>query len=47
MAAYLANQIKLSRLDYLQAVTKCPQFKADIDLILISDGYAELVITED
>lgn len=34
MAAYLARQIKLGKLDYDAVVAKYPQYKAEIDAIL-------------
>ncbi|MDD5935545.1 MAG: hypothetical protein PUC65_08320 [Clostridiales bacterium] len=43
MAGYLAMRIEKGKLDYTAVVTKYPQFKADIDEILINDGYADLI----
>lgn len=34
MAKYLANRIKLGKLDYDDVIAKYPQFKAEIDEIL-------------
>lgn len=44
MAGYLAMRIKKGALDYKAVVTKYPQFKNDIDEILINDGYQHLII---
>jgi hypothetical protein len=44
MAAYLAMQIEKGKLDYKAVVTKFPQFKDDIDTILILDGYQDLIV---
>jgi hypothetical protein len=44
MAAYLALRIEKGALDYLAVVTKYPQFKDEIDEVLISDGYEYLII---
>jgi hypothetical protein len=44
MAAYLAMRIEMGKLDYTAVVTKYPQFKADIDEILINDGYQNLIV---
>jgi len=44
MAAYLAMRIEMGKLDYAAVVTKYPQFKADIDEILINDGYQNLIV---
>jgi len=43
MAAYLAMRIEKGRLDYSAVVSKYPQFKSDIDEILINDGYQDLI----
>ena len=44
MAAYFANQIIKRKLNYTQVVNKYPQFKEDIDLILIAEGYGDLIV---
>ena len=44
MEAYLASRIKLGKLDYLAVVTRYPQFKTDIDTILINDGFQDLIV---
>ena len=46
MAAYLALGIEEGRLDYLTVVTnpKLAQFKDDIDMILIADGFQHLIV---
>lgn len=44
MAGYLAMRIELGKLDYKAVVTKYPQFKIDIDEILINDGFQELIV---
>jgi len=44
MAAYLAMRIEAGKLDYTAVVTKYPQFKAEIDEILINDGYQNLIV---
>jgi len=44
MAAYLAMRIEAGKLDYAAVVAKYPQFKTDIDEILINDGYQNLIV---
>lgn len=44
MAKYLASQIKKGNLDYNKVVAKYPQFKADIDEILVNDGRQDLIV---
>ncbi len=44
MAAYLALRIEKGALDYKAVVTKYPQYKSDIDEILINDGYQHLIV---
>ncbi len=44
MAGYLAMRIEAGKLDYVAVVTRYPQFKADIDTILINDGFQELIV---
>ena len=44
MAGYLSMRIMLGKLDYLAVVTRYPQFKADIDTILINDGFQDLIV---
>ena len=44
MAVYLAMRIEAGKLDYVAVVTKYPQFKADIDLILVADGKQDLIV---
>lgn len=44
MAAYLAHRIEAGKLDYKAVTAKYPQFKEDIDTILVGDGY---VVNED
>lgn len=44
MAAYLAMRIESGKLDYAAVVAKYPQFKAEIDEILIADGYQNLIV---
>ena len=43
MAAYFAMRIEAGKLDYTAVVTKYPQFKSDIDEILIADGKQDLI----
>ena len=43
MAAYLANQILKGKLDYTLVVARYPQFKEDIDTILILEGEENLI----
>ncbi|SHN88243.1 hypothetical protein [Desulfitobacterium chlororespirans] len=43
MAAYFAMRIMLGKLDYVAVVSLYPQFKADIDAILVADGKQELI----
>ena len=44
MAGYLAMRIEAGKLDYLAVVTRYPQFKADIDIILVNDGFQDLIV---
>jgi hypothetical protein len=44
MATYLAMRIKEGKLDYTAVVTKYPQFKSDIDAILVADGFEHLIV---
>lgn len=44
MAKYLALRIEKGALDYTEVVTKYPQFKEEIDQILIADGYGHLIV---
>lgn len=44
MAAYLALRIEQGMLDYALVVGKYPQFKEDIDEILIADGKQDLIV---
>jgi len=46
MAGYLAMRIELGKLDYTAVVTKYPQFKAEIDEILINDGMHKLIVEQ-
>lgn len=43
MAAYLAKQLELGKLDYATVVEKYPQFKEGIDAILVADGFENLI----
>ena len=43
MAAYLAMRIMANKLDYKAVVTRYPQFKNEIDTILIADGKEDLI----
>lgn len=43
MAAYLAMRIEAGKLDYTSVVAKYPQFKAEIDAILVADGKQDLI----
>ena len=44
MAGYSAMRIAAGKLDYLVVVTRYPQFKTDIDTILINDGFQDLIV---
>jgi hypothetical protein len=44
MAAYLAMRIELGKLDYSAVVARYPQFKEDIDTILVADGFQHLIV---
>ena len=43
MAGYLAMRIEAGKLNYTSVVTRYPQFKADIDTILVNDGFQDLI----
>ncbi len=44
MALYLAYRIEMGKLNYTAVVKKYPQFKAEIDEILVADGYENLIV---
>jgi hypothetical protein len=44
MAGYFAMRIEAGKLDYTAVVTKYQQFKAEIDEILINDGFQNLIV---
>jgi len=46
MAAYLALGIEEGRLEYTAVVTnpRLSRFKTDIDLILIADGFGNIIV---
>ena len=44
MAAYLANQIIMGKLDYTAVISKYPQYREDIDTILIGQGKQIIII---
>ena len=46
MAAYLAQQIEIGKLSYIAVVAKYPQFKNDIDTILVGDGKQDLIVQQ-
>ena len=46
MAGYLAMRIEAGKLDYVAVVTRYPQFKVDIDTILINDGFQDLIVEQ-
>lgn len=43
MAVYLSMRIMKGKLDYIAVVTKFPQYKEEIDLILVSEGQEVLI----
>jgi len=43
MATYLALRIEQGKLDYAAVIAKYPQFKNDIDEILVADGKQDLI----
>lgn len=43
MALYLAKRIELGKLDYKSVVEKFPEFKIEIDEILVADGFEDLL----
>lgn len=43
MAGYLAMRIEAGKLDYTAVITRYPQFKVDIDTILVNDGFQDLI----
>lgn len=44
MAGYLAMRIMAGKLDYVAVTTLYPQFKVDIDLILVAEGKQDLIV---
>jgi hypothetical protein len=45
MVAYFAMRIEGGYLDYSAVVAKYPQYKTDIDAILVADGYQDLIVS--
>ena len=43
MAAYFAMRIEKSKLSYSAVISKYPQYKDEIDEILIADGFENLI----
>lgn len=43
MAVYFASRIEKGKLQYSAVVAKYPQYKAEIDEILVADGYENLI----
>lgn len=43
MAAYLALQILKGKLTYEKVMSRCSQYKEDIDTILIGEGKDDLI----
>ena len=43
MVTYLAMQKKKKKISYTQTIEKFPQYKEDIDLILITEGREDLI----
>lgn len=46
MAGYLAMRIMDGKLVYVAVVTKYPQYKADIDEILVNEGKQDLIVEQ-
>ena len=44
MVGYLAMRIEAGKLDYVAVVVRYPQFKEDIDTILINDGFQDFIV---
>ena len=44
MQNYLAMRIEAGKLNYTAVVTRYPQFKVDIDTILVNDGFQDLIV---
>lgn len=44
MAGYLAMRIEAGKFDYTAVIERYPQFKTDIDTILINDGFQDLIV---
>lgn len=44
MAGYLAMRIEAGKLDYVAVTNLYPQFKNDIDTILVNDGFEHLIV---
>lgn len=43
MAGYFAKRIMAGKLEYTAVVNKYGEYKEDIDLILIAEGYGHLI----
>ena len=44
MASYFASRIMKEALKYEDVISKYPQYKEDINLILVSEGHSDLII---
>ena len=44
MASYFASRIIKGALKYEDVINKYPQYKEDINLILVSEGHSDLII---
>lgn len=44
MAAYLAQRVMDGKLYYSAVVSKYPQYKSDIDQILVGEGRQDLIV---
>ena len=44
MGAYFASRIMKGALKYEDVIRKYPEFKDDIDFILRSEGYGDLIV---
>ena len=43
MQNYFAMRIEAGKLNYTVVITRYPQFKVDIDTILVNDGFQDLI----
>lgn len=46
LSRYLALQIRKGQADYIVVIDRYPQYKNEVDEILVSEGYEHLIVTK-